>query len=259
MKCHDAKHHLDLFMDGELSVAENLKVLEHLNLCRSCAAIYEGEKALRAALRARLGSERAPEGLVDRLARAADTADPLAVLPRRRWLSIAAAAGFFLVAFLLIPSVPREMPQAFASELSAKHEETRRGFCGVRRDDCLCLCRRCCSEPEHPEKKFFHSKVGNEACSSHDLRELGYRPVGVSIWEHRGKPVCWTVLRDDAGHTISHGLVTTRIAMENKPLYLNGTVHPVEMEPSCDASTTCVFIFDSEAEAERFRAARNSK
>lgn len=256
MKCHDAKHHLDLFMDGELSVPENLKVLEHLNLCRACVSVYEGEKALRAALRAKLGSERAPEGLIERLARAQDSAAPAAVFPRRRWFSIAAAAGFFVVASSLIFTSPREMPQAFASELSAKHEETRKGFCGVRRDDCLCLCRRCCSDSEQPDKKFFHSKVGSDACS-HDLRDLGYRPVGVSVWEHRGKPVCWTVLRDDAGHTISHGLVSTRIAMEAKPLYLNGLIHPVEMEPSCDAGTTCVFIFDTEAEAQRFRAARH--
>src|SRR5204862_2684300 len=92
MKCHEAKRHLDLFMDGELSVPENLKVLEHLNLCRACGAVYEGEKALRAALRARLGAERAPEGLVERLAQAKESAAPLSVLPRRRWLSIAAAA-----------------------------------------------------------------------------------------------------------------------------------------------------------------------
>ena len=43
MKCHESKRHLDLFMDGELSVPENLKVLEHLNLCRPCASVYEGE------------------------------------------------------------------------------------------------------------------------------------------------------------------------------------------------------------------------
>ena len=43
MKCHEAKRHLDLFMDGELSVQENMKILEHLNLCRGCSEIYVGE------------------------------------------------------------------------------------------------------------------------------------------------------------------------------------------------------------------------
>ena len=43
MMCHEAKRQLDLFMDGELSVADNMKVLEHLNLCRPCAGVYEGD------------------------------------------------------------------------------------------------------------------------------------------------------------------------------------------------------------------------
>ena len=67
MKCHESKRHLDLFMDGELSVPENLKVLEHLNLCRPCASVYEGEKALRGVLRSSAGSDRAPAGLAARL------------------------------------------------------------------------------------------------------------------------------------------------------------------------------------------------
>src|SRR5579871_5821897 len=100
MKCHESKRHLDLFMDGELSVPENLKVLEHLNLCRPCADVYEGEKALRALLRARLGGGSAPAGLMDgMLAEEAPAAAPAAaaepairVFPRRRWLSAAAAA-----------------------------------------------------------------------------------------------------------------------------------------------------------------------
>src|SRR5882672_11151582 len=100
MKCHEAKRHLDLFMDGELSVPENLKVLEHVNLCRPCAGIYEGEKSLRTLLRTRVGSGTAPAGLAERLLTGEAPAAAVAFeapLPRRRWLSYAAAAGFFLV------------------------------------------------------------------------------------------------------------------------------------------------------------------
>src|SRR5579864_6962224 len=145
MKCHEAKRHLDLFMDGELSVPENLKVLEHLNLCRPCADVYEGEKALRALLRARVGSMSAPEGLEERLlSEEAAVPAPVRTLSRRlSWFPVAAAAGFFLVVLALVFTTPAEMPRAFANEMSSKHKETHECFCGIHRDNCLCLCSRC--------------------------------------------------------------------------------------------------------------------
>jgi len=260
MKCHDAKHHLDLFMDGELSVPENLKVLEHLNLCRPCAGLYEGEKSLRALLRERAGADKAPEGLAERLTAGAPglpAASDVTPFARRRLFSVAAAAGFFIVMMTLFFTTPGEMPRAFATELSTKHKETHDGFCGVHRDDCLCLCLRCCPEQENPVGKFFTKHGGREACA-HDLSDLGYRTVGASVWEHRGRPICWTVLHDDAGHTITHGLVTTKIAKEPGPLLVcDGVDRPVVMMPVPGTDKTCVFVFDSESEAQRFRESRN--
>jgi len=264
MKCHDAKHHLDLFMDGELTVPENLKVLEHLNLCRPCAGLYEGEKALRSVLRARLGSGTAPEGLVEKLTAAtpevmAAPAHPVTLFARRRLMSVAAAAGFFIVMLALVFTTPAEMPKALAYDLTSKHKETQQGFCGMHRDDCLCLCSRCSSESENAEGKFFAKRVGYDACS-HDLSDLGYKPVGVEVFSHLDRPVCWTVQHDEAGHTVSHGLVTTRIAKQPGPLYLcDGVDRPVVMIPVAGTDKTCVFVFDSESEAKRFREARKLK
>jgi len=259
MKCHEAKRHLDLFMDGELSVPENLKVLEHVNLCRPCAEVYEGEKSLRALLRVRVGSGTAPAGLAERLLSGEAPAAPALVgppLPRRRWLSYAAAAGFFLVVLTLVMTTPQEMPRAFANELSTKHKETHDGFCGLHRDDCLCLCSRCSTETD-PVAKFFKSRVSYEACA-HDLKPLGYQAVGVSVWEHRGSPVCWTVYHDAAGHTITHGLITTKIAMEPGPLLVcDGVDRPVVMAPSKVPGMTCVFVFDDQGEADRLRSSMN--
>ncbi|MBV8880117.1 MAG: zf-HC2 domain-containing protein [Planctomycetaceae bacterium] len=259
MKCHEAKRHLDLFMDGELSVPENLKVLEHLNLCRPCADLYEGEKSLRALLRARAGSETAPAGLAERLlAEEAPAASPVASFPRRRWLSVAAAAGFFLVMSILVFTTPAEMPRAFATELSTKHKETHEGFCGIHREDSLCLCARCSADPDHADRRFFQRRVSYEVCS-HDLKDLGYQMIGVQVWPHRGRPVCWTVYRDAAGSTITHGLVATKIAMEPGPLLVcDGVDRPVVMTPS-SGGMTCVFVFDSEPEAQRFRDAKRLK
>lgn len=261
MKCHEAKRHLDLFMDGELSVPENLKVLEHLNLCRACGSVYEGEKALRASLRSTVGSETAPAGLAERLASASAAPAPLRLAEgsaRRRLLSAAAAAAVFAVALLFFFSTPVEKPQAFASEAAAWHKETREGFCGQHREDAMCLCDHCCSESVNPMGKFFQKQVGRETCS-HDLGDLGYKPVGASVRQYRGRPVCWTVQRDDAGHTITHGQLTTKLAMEPGPLLVcDGVDRPVELIPA-GAGMTCVFVFDDEGEAIRFRAARNKK
>ncbi|HLY10205.1 MAG TPA: zf-HC2 domain-containing protein [Planctomycetota bacterium] len=258
MKCHEAKRHLDLFMDGELSVPENLKVLEHLNLCHPCADVYEGEKALRALLRARVGSGIAPAGLVDRLlAEEAPAASAVAVFPRRRWMSAAAAAGFFLVMLALVFSA-KDNPVAFAYEMAVKHQKTHGGFCGVHQDDSLCVCIHCSSEPDHAVCSFFRTRIGHEV-GTQDLTDLGYSMIGAQVWERQGSKVCWTVYHDTAGNTISYGLVPTKLAKEPGPLLVcDGVERPVVMIPA-GGGMTSVFVFDSETEAQRFRDARNLK
>ena len=64
----------------------------------------------------------------------------------------------------------------------------------------------------------------------------------------------------DAGHTITHSLVTTKIAMKPGPLHVcDGVDRPVVMIPVTGTDKTCVFVFDSESEAKRFRDARHLK
>ena len=88
MKCHEARRLLDVFHDGELSVSENMKILEHLNLCVPCAEVYEGENALRTALKGQMGAVQAPAELDGRIRR---RLDPSAPLPRWRMGAAAAA------------------------------------------------------------------------------------------------------------------------------------------------------------------------
>lgn len=262
MKCHDAKHHLDLFMDGELSVPENLKVLEHLNLCRPCAGLYEGEKALRGVLRSQADAVKAPAGLAERLAGASAE---LRLVPasapaaRRRLAPFSAAAGFVLVLLTLVFTSTREMPKVLADEFSKRHKVSHEGYCGAHEPNRACLCTECNPTSDNIACRLFKELAGQDACS-HDLGDLGYKPVGVEVFEHSGQPVCWTVNRDDAGHTISHGLVTTKIAKQPGPLYLcDGVDRPVVMVPAPGTDKTCVFVFDSETEAKRFRESRRLK
>ena len=258
MKCHDAKRHLDLFMDGELSVQENLKVLEHLNLCRPCGEVYEGEKALRSLLRARLGSGSAPAGLAERLlAEEAPGVAPAPVRRPRRWMPAAAAAGFVAAILALVFSA-KETPVAFAYEMSSKHQKTHEGFCGVHRDDSLCVCSRCSSEPSSAVCSFFRNHIGHDI-GMQNLQDLGYAMIGAQVWVRQGHKVCWTVYHDVAGNSISYGLVPTKIANEPGPLLVcDGIERPVVMIPA-GGGMTSVFVFDSETEAQRFRDARNLK
>ena len=72
MNCVDAKRHLDLFLDGELDVETNLKVLEHLNLCSGCAKTFEGERWLGGEVRRKLCENKAPDALKNRICLALD-------------------------------------------------------------------------------------------------------------------------------------------------------------------------------------------
>ncbi len=259
MKCHESKRHLDLFMDGELSVQENLKVLEHLNLCRSCVDVYEGEKALRSLLRSRVGSGAAPAGLADRLLaeEAPAPAAPPPALRRRGWLPAAAAAAFVVAVLGMIFSA-KDNPRAFAYEMSSMHQKTHGGYCGVHGPDSLCVCPHCSSEPAADACNFFRNRIGHDI-GMQNLTDLGYTVIGAQVWERQGHKVCWTVYHDVAGNTISYGLVPTKIANEPGPLLVcDGVERPVVMIPA-GGGMTSVFVFDNEEEAQRFRDARNLK
>jgi len=239
-------------------VPENLEVLEHLNLCVACASVYEGEKALRASLKARLGTERAPASLYEKLSQVG--AAPRAVeSPRRRWSALAAAVFFATLAATLLFTPSVETPRALAAEAVARHVETHDGFCGEKRDDCMCPCGKCCSDLRDAEGKFFRRHVSHTVCA-HDLTPLGYSFAGAAVWDHRGAKVCWTVQRDPAGRSITHALVATPLAMDRSagPLALLSKDHPVLFIPSAPGMT-CVFIFDTQAEADRFAAFMSRK
>ena len=58
MNCTKTRRQLDMYMDSELSVPENMEVLEHLNLCRTCQDVFQIEEKLRSGLAALQGSGR---------------------------------------------------------------------------------------------------------------------------------------------------------------------------------------------------------
>ena len=253
MMCHEAKRQLDLFMDGELSVPDTMKVLEHLNLCRPCAGAYEGEKALRGALKSQLGSVKAPASVYEKLSRTASPA-PVAGLPRRRWGAMAAAAFFVTLAAALLFTPSIETAPAFAAEAASTHDRVRLGFCGDTGSDRMCCCEHCSPDRDRPMEKFFRKHVAWDVCA-HDLSRLGYSPSGAAVSDHRGARLCWTVQQDGKGRSVTHALLATPLALGDAPLVLRSGPHPVVLLPTPGRpGFTCVFIFDDPAELDRFLA-----
>lgn len=234
MKCPEARRFLDPFLDGELTVPENMKVLEHLNICRACSEIFKGEEALRAKLKAELGSEHAPEGLRVRLSRALANRGRA---PRRRWGMMAAAAFFVTLvgALLFLPS--GEYPQAMASEMVSRHETMRKPYHGTQDSNEVCLCRTC--TPNSPEtfQRFFAEHGQPDVCS-HDLGKLGYELLGAAVWQRRGRLVCWTTQRDAQGRVISHALVSNRVKMDKEMEVLKASGRTVVFAPRGNSGMT---------------------
>ena len=253
MMCHEAKRQLDLFMDGELSVPDNMKVLEHLNLCRPCSGVYEGEKALRASLKSQLGSELAPASVHAALSRASSPAGVVEP-PRRRWGAVAAAVFLLTLsaALLFTPSV--ETPGAFAAVAASTHDVVRLGFCGRTGPDRMCVCENCCPDQDRPMEKFFRRHVAYDVCA-HDLAKLGYAVASATVSQHRDACLCWTIHQDGKGRSITHALLATPLALGGGPRVLRSGPRPMVMVPTPGRpGFTCVFIFDDPAELDRFLA-----
>ena len=252
MKCHEAKRRLDPFMDGELALPENLGVLEHLNLCAACAAVFEGEKRLRAELKAGLGAERAPAGLEARLRSAlrGPAAAPLA-FPRRPGALAAAALLVALVGSLLFSEGPGT--QLLAAELSARHAAGEAYACHAGGEERRCCCPGCTPDAAPAVRAFFARRAERDYCAHlAEGAKLGYVLEGVAAWRCRGEDVFWSTWRTSSGARVSHALVALDPPLAAPRLERKGG-RCLLFYPRGELA--CVFIFDAPAEAERFVSA----
>jgi hypothetical protein len=253
MKCHEATRRLDLFMDGELAVPENLQVLEHLNLCRPCAGVFEGEKRLRASLKSRLGGLRAPEALAGRLSAALrGDVEPFRPAASGRWGMVAAAALFFMIVGSLVVS-PSPKFQLLAAEISERHA-LQAYACGAGTDEARCLCASCTKDPGSAIRSFFAKHEDRDYCAHlAEAAKLGYTWQGVAAWRCRGEEVLWSTWRTSSGAKVSHALVVMDLG--GTPRFCRRGGRPVLFYPRGDKARpdlACVFVFEDVAEAERF-------
>src|SRR5262249_8960082 len=155
-----------MYMDSELSVPENMEVLEHLNLCRACQEVFQVEEKLRDFLKVELSRPEPAMGLADRVKRSLREAPPrpAATFSRRGWKIAAAAAVFIAVGAVVIFSPVRVQPQALAAEVAARHGSVRPEFYSTDRPDAMGLE----GKPRESLQEFFHRYVSYEVCL-HDL------------------------------------------------------------------------------------------
>jgi hypothetical protein len=220
MNCTEAKRYLDLFLDGELTVEQNLKVLEHLNLCGCCSKVFDGEKLL--AVEAQKAAEKCPEALKRRVE---------ACLQRegrpRLWMVAAAAAilaagiGIGIAAARLFVPAPRPANIAaapiqateFARLAAAHHDEVRSNV----PEGGVCVCGDCTKAPKEQLETFFR-KNGQTTCLHDDAAQAGYVWKSGEIWKGgvKGRYVCMTFqVARDRGVMLSHAaLPSTAISLE---------------------------------------------
>jgi anti-sigma factor RsiW len=108
MNCPDVQRLLNPYSDGELDLVRRLEIEEHLGYCTSCAEQEINLRSLRAAVSAPALYQRAPAGLLDRIAptEPITPAKPLVMrMPPRaglRYLALAASILLVVAAGALI-------------------------------------------------------------------------------------------------------------------------------------------------------------
>lgn len=130
MNCQEARKFLSAFVDDELDVRTNVEVLEHIEMCPSCAARVERLRDLNAAVASSIASVRTPAGLRDRSFRAMVRGEGFAhrwvgahvrVLARRGWFRIGVAAASILLVFGVIYVSLVRSPAQFNSRAVLSH------------------------------------------------------------------------------------------------------------------------------------------
>jgi hypothetical protein len=149
MNCQTCRQHLEPFLDDELSVNENVSVLEHVTACAPCQEIFNAEKRIWESVRGRLTRETCPAET------GASLLDAVRAEARGSWrrrlfawaAPIAAAAAIVLVVRLVSgepptlvpPSGPGGPPARLTFAAERKHDHSMHGellaWAGARYDE----------------------------------------------------------------------------------------------------------------------------
>ncbi|HUS08871.1 MAG TPA: anti-sigma factor [Pyrinomonadaceae bacterium] len=129
MSCQRAEDWIHGYLDGELDLARNLEVEQHMRECEICARSYRTQTTLRSSLKGESLYYGAPEKLKKRIQSSLRKEAKSEMLPRAfewRWLRVGASVAFILligvVVWRLVPrSVPPSGDELLAQEIVSDH------------------------------------------------------------------------------------------------------------------------------------------
>jgi anti-sigma factor RsiW len=124
--CSEFRTLLHGYMDGELDLVRNVEIEEHLRTCDACSRIYQGELALRSALKSDELYFRAPAGLERKVRMATERPERKSWRPRLQvpgWIgaALAAAAVVALAVFVSPMFSRRSQTERIAQDVLSAH------------------------------------------------------------------------------------------------------------------------------------------
>jgi Putative zinc-finger len=130
MNCQACRQHLEPYLDDELSVKDNVAVLDHVTACGACQDVFNGEKRIRDTLRTRLAQETCPVAVADR-AFAAIRSDARGT-GFRHWILWAPPIAAAIAGAFLLPRFLADPPR---NEFAVSAPKERKGHAIERTHD----------------------------------------------------------------------------------------------------------------------------
>jgi len=204
MNCKELNKYIGAFADGELDTSMNLRALEHLNFCESCARKVARIEKLRAGVRRVFEAETVPSGLESRVRARVDRmhSGRIAFGVRfRRWsvpLGVAAAVVFvWQMSWWLTPAGPgpeglngREVEARWVSAIRSRHDDCVRRLSMHESWDLL---------PTLGDIARLSDKLGGPVLAP-DLSDSGFVLVDADMCGINGIPVVHLIYRHVEDH-----------------------------------------------------------
>lgn len=122
MNCHETRHLVHAYLDGELDLMTALALEDHLERCASCALLHREQRALKNSLGLKAAFHRAPGALSQRVRRDLGRLGWLSGIPWWQTWRLTYVPGALLVALLawnLLPHSPFD-PETVVTQRQAK-------------------------------------------------------------------------------------------------------------------------------------------
>lgn len=257
MNCSDARGRLYPYLDGELAAEEKADVGRHLAGCASCSSAFEGDRALFSEIRRQAESTGAPAGLRGRISARLGHEAPAAAAPAasRPWpfaraLVPAAAAALLVAVLVTFFSQPLEA-ETIGRRAIAWHDASPAQLVSLTSAQKI---------------EDHYASFGRKGCLHSDRIEgklkYDYKAACVEKKGPAGNETCWwTAACPKTGCRLTHACFPAPEGLEK--VWPQGERRVVRWKGRTVVmghrrNEVCLFVFDTDAEAQRFLAILNA-